>query len=232
MKFKVFLVLGTCLLTACSGMQVADKNLGHAINQTDRTVIVFSVENAGPLSFDSLMIAAPRENGIPIKQGTVTVDNREPGVQVFAVSLPAGQNQVALVRFRTGDDWYEVADLGLKFTAAPGALHYLGRLSVSNVRLARYADSGRAYPHSVRLNVSDQRIADRTLLSEQYQVPDTVRLEMLSLDQSIEGEYVALQPWLKSGRRWPYDYHEAYGFSVGGPVGPELPPQRSSAGQN
>lgn len=222
------------VLTACSGLQISGRNLDSVINQENRGVVVFSVDNRTPLRFHSLSFARGDLNATAAEIGTVAIDARKSNVHVFAVSLPVGQSRLGLTRLRAGNLWYEIDDTGFVFTTKPGEIQYLGRLVVSSMLVGKYEDSGRRYVHSVKLDLRDEAASDREAIAARYKLAEDAQLVPLYNDIGVENEYLVLERWIRPGRRWPEDYraNSAWTFGGFGPVGPELPSQRQTETQN
>lgn len=223
MKNILLIAFSLLVMTGCSGLQISGRDMGRAVAQEDRAVVVFSVDNRSPMRFHSIAFARAGNDAGPAEIGTVPVDPRKANVQVFAVSLPAGQNRLGMTRLRAGNLWYEIADPGIVFTVEGGEIHYLGRLLVGSMLVGKFEDSGRKYMHSVKLALGNQLESDSEMIGRHYDLPANASMVHVNLDGGIEDQYLVLQPWNRPGRRWPQDYYDAYGFSNSGPVGPALP---------
>lgn len=234
MKSKLTIAVLILQLTACSGLQVSGRDLGKVIEQENRAVVVFSVDNRTPLRFHSLSFARAGDDATAAEIGTVPIDPRKGNVQVFAVLLPTGATRVGLTRMRAGNLWYEIDDTGLVFTTGSGEINYLGRLVISSMLVGKYEDSGRKYIHSVKLDFGEQLESDRALIAKRYDLPVDAPMIHANLDMGVEEEYLVLQPWIRPGRGWPDGYRATGSWTHGGfsAVGPELPRQRQTETQN
>ena len=233
MKNTLMIAILLLVLTACSGLQISGRNLDSVIEQENRAVVIFSVDNRTPLRFHSLSFARAGLDAVPAEIGTLAIDSRKANVHVFAVALPVGQTRLALTRLRAGNLWYEIDDTGLVFTTEPGEIQYLGRLVVSSMLVGKFEDSGRRYIDSVKLDLRDETASDREAIARRYDLAEDARLDWLNND-GVENEYLVLERWNRPGRSWPDDYrgNSAWTFGGFGPVGPELPSQRQTETQN
>ncbi len=126
------------------------------------------MDSIEPFALRGLNLVPSDGSGASFKPGEVPVHPDGGNGQFFLYAVSAEAVRFGVARFKHGQDWWETVDPGPAIPTAPGTITYLGRIQLHSIRVARYADTGRTYPASARIVVTDASDEDLDRLAARY----------------------------------------------------------------
>lgn len=168
LKYSAFFTLAVLLVAACTQSQVRPVSGASGLTGEEFALVAFSADSIEPLALRSVEIVTFSDGNRPGKAGVVSIHPDQGTGQLFLYEFLVEVARFGVARFEYEEDWWETVGQGPEFSVEPGTLTYLGRIQLPFVQVGTYADSGREYPASARIVMTDASEDDLRRLAVRF----------------------------------------------------------------
>jgi len=155
LNYLLAFILAVLVNTGCTPSQVRQVSITPGLSGDEFALVAFSIDSTQPVAFRSLEIMTFSSGNRPRRAGEVSIHPINGTGQLFFYEFSVETARFGVARFEYEGDFWESVDPGPEFSVKPGTLTYLGRIQLPLVQLGTFADSGRDFPASARIVMTD-----------------------------------------------------------------------------
>lgn len=155
LKYSAFFTVAVLVNAACAPSQVRPVSAASGLAGDEFALVAFSADSIEPLAFRSLEIVTFSDSNRPGKASEVSIHPDNGTGQLFLYEFSVEVARFGVAGFEYEAERWESVGQGPEFSVEPGTLTYLGRIQMPLVQIGTYADSGREYPASARIVMTD-----------------------------------------------------------------------------